>query len=172
MKLISALLPLLLAMPLMAQDAVVADTTTVVKDTSAVSTATTYDSKLKEVWNTLSSKENFHLLDNATPSSYYDFNKKEWLAGATSTLYKVQHVSFDVGIAKSIEQGQQAFPTTAIKFHGGEILSANSRVQDLMATFGLNQGLLQYATGGGWAARDFNIGDYRYGAFLGAELKF
>lgn len=137
------------------------------------------DSKMKAMWNWTTDNGNaLHFLDNGTAASLYDFNRKEWLGGVMSSLYKPQMsfkgmvahpLSLDVGVVKSIEQGHAAFPFGAVRFHGREMLANNEKVK---AFFESRQNLIKYLTCGGWAARDWNIGDYRYGGFIGAEVKW
>lgn len=137
------------------------------------------DGKLKLAWNYMTDGGNaFHFLDNGTAASLYDFNRREWLGGVMTALYQpIVHVrghearpfSFDVGIVKSLEAGNAAFPFGAVRFHGRDMLAKTSpTVQNF---FNARSNLLKYLTCGGWAARDWNIGEYRYGGFIGAEAK-
>lgn len=188
MKLTSALLPLLLAVQVLAQDPTPAPVQSEpvvvapapVAESVAPAGPTATDNKLKLTWNWLTDNGNaVHLLDNGTAASLYDFNKKEWLGGAMTALYSpkmtvkgvaMQPLSADLGVAQSLEQGRSAFPFLAVRFHGKELLAQSN--DSIKAFFDNRQNLLRYLTLGGWAARDWNIGDYRYGGFMGAEAKF
>jgi len=182
-----ALLSLLLVVPVMAQESVEVDTSTVVVTTATVVEApatssgpTATDGKLLSAWNWATDNgSSLHFLDNGTAATLYDFNRKEWLAGAMTALYnpemtfratKIKPLSLDVGVIKSMEAGQAAFPFGAVRFHGREVVGAiSSGAKDF---FEARQNLLKYLTCGGWVARDWNIGEYRYGGFIGAETKF
>ena len=178
MKLI-ALLPLFLAVPLMAQEPVVVEPAPVVEAPVVSSGPTKTDSKLMFAWNFATDDgKAIHFLDNATAATLYDFNRKEWLAGAMTALYtpqmtlggmSVKPLSLDAGVVQSIEAGHTAFPFGAVRFHGREMLEQNQSLKDF---FSARTNLLKYLTCGGWAARDWNIGEYRYGGFVGAETKF
>jgi hypothetical protein len=136
---------------------------------------TNVDKWYQKVWTfAVDDGDALHFLDNATAASLYDFNRKEWLGGGMTSLYQplikgVKPLSLDFGVSSTMQQGDVGFPFGAVRFHGRELLNKNASVKSF---FDARQNLLKYLTCGGWTARDFNYGIWRYGGFLGAEAKF
>lgn len=136
------------------------------------------DSLLQKSWNDLKTNSSFHLLDNLTPGTFYDFKEHVLMAGGTTELYNYRHVSFDVGVVKSIDKSTSVVPASdtlpivGLKLKVGEWLDTNPALHNLGTSLGLNQGVLQYLTAGVWTARDFVVHENRYGGYTGLQVKF
>ncbi len=132
------------------------------------------DTLLGSAWTSLYESSSFHLLDNATPAYFYDAIHKESLAGVSTSLYynSKAYTSLDFGVAGGSSSGTSnvvGFPLIAINFHAGSLIVAKSPVvASLVEASGASSSpVLSNLTFGGWAARDFNAGEWRAGAFSG-----
>ena len=123
----------------------------------------------------------WHLLDNLTPGTFYDYNQHEWLAGGTSVIYKPHKLafSFEGGITKPIERSDNAMPTFGLNYHLGSVLMQIEPLRDFINKIIPDEGkrgLLADFTFGGFIARDFGVASWRsrkswrYGPYLGVEI--
>ena len=96
--------------------------------------ASSADQQAKTAWEKLYANDNFHLLDNLTPATFYDFNKKEWLAGGVTSVYQYKHVSIDIGTVKSMEESSNLNPLAGINFHLGSFLNSYGNIKKVVDT--------------------------------------
>lgn len=136
------------------------------------------DTLLKKTWTDVQSNSSFHLFDNLTSGTFYDFKEHVMMAGGTTEIYTYKKLSFDLGIVKSIDSPTSTvsptdvLPIVGVKLKIGSVLDAIPALHALAGQMGLQQGLLQYVTAGGWAARDFDLHETRYGGYAGLVATF
>ena len=135
------------------------------------------DSYLSTLWNDTLASPNFHLLDNATTAYCRDVIHGRDLGCATSSLYQKDYVSADFGIAGSQQTPNggpttySGFPMLAVNFHFGQLLAARiPKIGSMAAQLGASGSVMSNMTVGGWAARDFNRGQYVGGFFTGFKF--
>jgi hypothetical protein len=117
------------------------------------------DTSGENIWNKISASENFHLLDNATPASFYDFNSGTWYAGVSTSIYKFKKLSIDFGGVRTMEKSSAILPM-----------------------FGLNRTFLERSdkdfkffenlSVGIWYCREFKSGTNLFGIYGGYAAKF
>lgn len=127
---------------------------------------------LSRTWTDLQSNSSFHLFDNGTSAYFYDFKQHESMAGVSTEFYQYRHATLDLGLVKSIENGDHAFPILNANLHVGSYLANVPAVVAGLNVLGLNSGILQYFTAGAWAGRDFSTSEYRYGVSSGLRVEF
>ena len=125
-----------------------------------------------QLFDNIKSSITAHILDNATPGYFYDFKNHRQLGGVTSELYVYKHLSLDGGLIRSIEAQGHTIPIANLDVHLGSYLAQFDQVKTLVATLGLNGGLLQYAHIGGWAGKDLTTREYLYGLSGGIRVEF
>lgn len=131
------------------------------------------DSVLNRVWGDLQTNSSFHVFDNGTPAYFYDFKQHEQMAGLTTEFYQYRYSTLDLGLLKSIDGGtNHVLPVLNANVHAGTYLAKIPAVQAGLTLLGLNSGVLQYFTLGGWAGRDFATSNYRYGLSSGFRIEF
>jgi hypothetical protein len=121
--------------------------------------ATSTDTAFKNIWDKVSASENFHLLDNATPASFYELKSGIWYAGVTTSVYKVSRLSLDFGAIKNAETAGHALPMAGLNVN---IISRTGSDFDLLNNFAL----------GLWGCRNFESGVTLYGVYGGYAAKF
>lgn len=127
----------------------------------------------QKAWDTIKAQDNFHFLDNATPSYLYDFVNKESLGGISSMLYYPEklYTSIDIGVAKSLDN-DSTFPFPAINIHWGDLLVDKTEwAGKLRDKFGKHD-LIGKLTLQAWGGRDFAAGVWRGGIGTGVEIKW
>ncbi len=130
------------------------------------------DLTLKELWGEISSKDNFHLLDNAKFAYFYDFKQKEQLTGVASSWYQKGYFSSDIAVIKSTEQDASGFPALGANILAGDYIGKLGPVKRLIDPITEYAPLLKSATFGTWGGRDFNEGIWRWGVYAGLQQKF
>lgn len=142
---------------------------------ASTNTVVAVDGFFGKIWGDVSSNSSFHLLDNLTPATFYDFNEHTLMAGGTTAIYRYRALSADVGVVKSIDNQAAengAIPIVGLNFHGGTLINNTPALRAAVDNAGFDQGLLKYLTAGAWTGRDFKTHITRYGVYGGFLVLF
>ena len=117
------------------------------------------DTAIGIIWEEISASENFHLLDNATPASFYDFNKGEWLAGVSTSFYKYGRLSVDFGGIKTMEKSDTILPLIGLN---GNFKARSDNDFKFLENLSI----------GVWYCREFVTGRNLFGVYGGYAAKW
>ena len=134
--------------------------------------AETIDNKANSMWNKLSASENFHLLDNLTPATFYDLKSGEWFTGGVTSVYTYKHFGLDIGTIKSMQEGGNLIPMAGINIGIGSFINSYSGLKSIIDSYVPDKSLFEQLTIGGWISRDFEMALTRYGLYAGIEIEF
>jgi hypothetical protein len=121
--------------------------------------------------------DGFHIVDNGTPSTFYDVAGGVWLAGAITTIYKKYYTSVDVGLAAPMVADSKGEFAGGFRVHPAEwAMDKIPAFKEFVTVNGLQAGIMKYAAAGLFASYNWtpqeNEKNWRWGPYAGIEYRF